>query len=273
MAKEQSIERQPFTVTSPITQRPDLLPTPPETREQYIDDADAGLVQEGNKLPESSEAGSVSKCPIRMLDERPPEEIAEYFETHKHEIPRSHEICIKRYQRNEQSIRELDARYGSLVNMIQGLGMKHQPLLHNKDGADAHAKPSDAVEKWANGHVHSPGAAGIASDEGADPEEREGYFDRPLKEVRVGESPSRPWGISVPAGPPKSEDDLPGERTPGPMSASKVTVPSKMGPGASNKQALDVVEDKPHVIFNGPVFIGYPPEEAAAFLKQSGMSK
>jgi hypothetical protein len=30
-------------------------------------------------------------------------------------------------------------------------------------------------------------------------EARTAHFDRPLKDIRVGESPSRPWGISVPA--------------------------------------------------------------------------
>ena len=29
-------------------------------------------------------------------------------------------------------------------------------------------------------------------------EERVSHFDRPMKDVRVGESPSRPWGIQVP---------------------------------------------------------------------------
>ena len=36
-------------------------------------------------------------CPIRFLDQHSPVEAATYFENHKHEIPRSHEICVKRY--------------------------------------------------------------------------------------------------------------------------------------------------------------------------------
>ena len=46
----------------------------------------------------------VSRCPIRYLDKHSPEEIAEYVERHKHEIPRSHAICVKRYQRDPQNM-------------------------------------------------------------------------------------------------------------------------------------------------------------------------
>lgn len=91
-------------------------------------------------------------------------------------------------------------------------------------------------------------------------EERESYFDRPLKEVGVGESPSRAWGISR-------------KHISGPTPELKSTLPSETDKGAFNKQALDVVESQPHVVFDGLVSIDYPLEEAVAFLKQSGIGK
>jgi len=172
--------------------------------------------------PTASVAGeSAGACPIRFLDQHSPEEVAEYFEKHKHEIPRSHEVCIKRYQSNEQSIRQLDAKYGSLVSMIQGLGAKHQPMLPEKgEGEDDEdeaiediqdepdSKHRDKVRKWATNvtnslrnsseEVNVDPTAGDTLDDPPDPDERVPHFDRPLKDVRVGESPSRPWGIQVP---------------------------------------------------------------------------
>ena len=128
---------------------------------------------------------------------------ARYFETHKHEIPRSHEICVKRYQRNEADIRKLDAKYGSLVNMIQGLGQKHQPMLPTKEegeSVEVEQVSNERVENWAK--AVSADGVGHEEDEHIvldDEEDRESRFDRPLKEIRVGESPSRPWGIHIPA--------------------------------------------------------------------------
>lgn len=155
--------------------------------------------------------GSAPLCPIRFLDQHSPEEVAQYFEKHKHELPRSHEICVKRYQSNEASIRELDQKYGSLVTMIQGLGQVHQPMLpetpeDEPDQNDAGANPNDRVERWATTVAGSlQGISGavdgnVEHDEAVDEEEedRQPHFDRPLKDVRVGESPSRPWGITVP---------------------------------------------------------------------------
>jgi hypothetical protein len=146
-------------------------------------------------------------CPIRFLDQHSPEEVAAYFELHKHELPRSHEICVKRYQSNEEQIRELDAKYGNIVSMIQGLGQKHVSLLPENLGDDHHDAEQDLddderasnekIRKWASTVYTGPDA----------PEEREGEeiederlprFDRPLRDVRLGESPSRPWGIQVP---------------------------------------------------------------------------
>lgn len=162
----------------------------------------AALYAETHVSAPPSASGS-NKCPIRFLDQHSPEEVARYFETHKHEIPRSHEVCVKRYQRNEEEIRKLDAKYGNLVSMLQGLGQKHQPMLPVKEDMDEYdeeSRPNERVESWAK----------AVSDEGADPaeiatspltepeDERDGRYERPLKEVRVGESPSRPWGITVP---------------------------------------------------------------------------
>lgn len=140
----------------------------------------------------------VSRCPIRFLDKHSPEEIAEYVERHKHEIPRSHAICVKRYQRDPQNMRQLDAKYGGLINMISGLSAKHQAFLPDRqtngdgDGHTSHTASTERVEKWAeNVDPVTPGPVD-------DDESRKGHFDRPLREVRVGESPSRPWGIPVP---------------------------------------------------------------------------
>lgn len=149
----------------------------------------------------------VSRCPIRYLDKHSPEEIAEYVEKHKHEIPRSHAICVKRYQRDPQNMRQLDAKYGGLINMISGLSAKHQAFLPQHqtngdgevevegedegEGKSTPSAPTERVEKWAeNVDPETPGPN--------DEDNRESRFDRPLREVRVGESPSRPWGIPVP---------------------------------------------------------------------------
>jgi len=110
---------------------------------------------------------------------------ARYFETHKHEIPRSHEICVKRYQRNEADIRKLDAKYGSLVNMIQGLGQKHQPMLPTKEeeeSLEVEQVSNERVENWAkavsaDGVGHEEEEDRIVPD---DQEDRESRFDRPL---------------------------------------------------------------------------------------------
>lgn len=156
-------------------------------------------------------AANGAQCPIRFMDKHSPEEIAHYVETHKHEIPRSHEVCVRRYQKNEEQIRKLDAKYGNLVNMIQDLSHLHKPMMpegeHEPEPEEEeHDRASTKrVENWAHA-VSSAGEAGDpdAVEEGDGPplehvgDDRESHFDRPLKEVRVGESPSRPWGISVP---------------------------------------------------------------------------
>lgn len=147
--------------------------------------------------PPASVQNSTIKCPIRFLNDHSPEEVAKYFENHKHEIPRSHEICVKRYQSNEESIRSLDAKYGNLVNMIQGLGMKHQPMLNMTDDEETDQKSIQKVKQWAENCVESS-SGHLEEEDGLESELRSGHFERPLQEVRLGESPSRPWGIQVP---------------------------------------------------------------------------
>ncbi|KAI9758596.1 MAG: hypothetical protein M4579_002972 [Chaenotheca gracillima] len=179
------------------------LRTKASTRRTLGDPIQAELGDDALSSPSQSAAGSGPKCPIRFLDQHSPEEVAQYFEKHKHEIPRSHEVCVKRYQTNTESIRQLDAKYGNLVSMIQGLGMKHQPLLGENE-VEAETSPeedrrtNERVEKWADrisGSLEDAEDNALSQPNDA---ERVGHFDRPLKEIRVGESPSRPWGISVP---------------------------------------------------------------------------
>lgn len=156
-----------------------------------------------HSAPPSANGSATAKCPIRYLDRHSPEEVAQYFETHKHEIPRSHEICVKRYQRNEEDIRKLDAKYGTVVSMLQGLAPIHQPMMPTSEDEQEEQEiiSNERVENWAT----SLTATGLNKiDEDDTPtamnqeDDRESRFDRPMKEVRLGESPSRPWGISVP---------------------------------------------------------------------------
>lgn len=150
------------------------------------------------------------QCPIRFMDKHSPEEIARYVETHKHELPRSHEVCLRRNQKNEEQIRKLDAKYGNLVSMIEDLSHLHAPMLPdaevNQEGHPTDRQSDRRVSDWAQ-NVSANVNDAIAAQEDAghdettlgDPDlDRQSRFDRPLKEVRVGESPSRPWGISVP---------------------------------------------------------------------------
>ncbi|CAG8366037.1 unnamed protein product [Penicillium salamii] len=150
--------------------------------------------------PSSKGACPVSRCPIRFLDQHSPEEIAEYVERHKHEIPRSHAICVNRYQKNPQNMRHLDAKYGGLTSMIAGLGVKHQAFLpecQNGEGNSSSSASTQRVERWAE-NVDPTTPAQSSQDTQNEDDNRQSHFDRPLREVRVGESPSRPWGISVP---------------------------------------------------------------------------
>ncbi|CAN9250449.1 unnamed protein product [Alternaria alternata] len=289
-------------------------------------------------------SGSAAVCPIRFLDQHNPEEVAKYFEKHKHELPRSHEVCITRFQSNQESIEQLDRKYGNLVNMIQGLGQKHQVWLpEDPDDAieeepeaelhlDTNAKADTKVQNWAS-------AVSASLNDGTPPPEEESeehaldetrtaHFDRdrPLKEVRVGESPSRPWGISIPAkytnaessssvgSVPTASPQLPldtgrpiGEtpqktgkcpidhrammgQTPQQPEVSHFGLPPQAQPRAPTthvppterppqpptpepQQPREPEGPKlvPQMVFNGPVFLGYPPEQLAILLQNSNL--
>jgi len=284
-----------------VTKRPDSLPTPPEMREEFITDPPRSIQQARTfSSPPPSATGSASKCPIRYLDERSPEDIARYFEIHKHEIPRSHEVCVKRYQSNEESIRQLDAKYGNLVSMIQGLGVKHKPLLPAKEEEECIAmerRSMEKVEKWADNVKTIPDNVSARSAGLNKEDDREGHFDRPLEDIKVGESPSRPWGIRVPIEEERASsaslspvhslrldhatkqsrkifEEVTGEDTaedtadisnkaetsyPSPPILEALTTPT---PAAKT--------DDPRMLFTGPVFIGYPLEQAAELIRQIG---
>jgi len=293
------------------------LPTPPHGKGSHtlVDPIEAEFHADAFSSPPPSATGSASKCPIRFLDQHSPEEVAKYFENHKHEIPRSHEICVKRYQSNAESIRQLDAKYGSLVSMIQGLGMKHQPLLpanHEADMGDGEVRPADRVGKWAEaiGETFEGREDGSVEQE---QEDRDGHFDRPLKDIRVGESPSRPWGISVPVagdaaiaafspqgnrnveehqfskerlpepisvkstgGCPfgydkKQSSQHPGSKPPAFVGPEPGTAGSRRPAQPDNNSGQQQPSSAPQMVFTGPVFIGYAPEQAMAFIQQLGM--
>ncbi|EAT86040.2 hypothetical protein SNOG_06209 [Parastagonospora nodorum SN15] len=147
--------------------------------------------------PSVAASGSAAVCPIRFLDQHDPEEVAKYFEKHKHELPRSHEVCITRFQSNQESIEQLDRKYGNLTNMIQGLGQKHQAWLPEEPEDAIEEEPeaqmvaggkADAkVEKWAKTvsaslHEGTPSVEEEPIDHGAD-ETRTAHFDRPMNEI------------------------------------------------------------------------------------------
>jgi hypothetical protein len=301
----------------------------------------------GNDLVSTSASasadGSAAVCPIRFLDQHAPEEVAKYFEKHKHELPRSHEVCINRFQSNAESIEQLDRKYGNLVSMIQGLGEKHQAWLPEDPDEDAEA-PEDGtkgdvkVEKWATAvtaslHDCTPGEE-EESPNHAVGEARTAHFDRPLKDIRVGESPSRPWGISIPpkytdaessssvgsaptASPPlpldmsrpigetpkkpglcpfghgakadesKVQDvgltDVKQARSPEPpvSSLEQPTEPEtharpepvRVEPNRSERNTSGAEAPKvvPQMVFNGPVFLGYPPDQLLTLLQNSNL--
>jgi len=316
--------------------RPDALPTPPGLKGFPSQDPIAAEFHTTNfASPPPSVTASASKCPIRFLDQHSPEEVAKYFENHKHEIPRSHEICVKRYQSNEQSIRQLDAKYGNLVSMIQGLGMKHQPMLVTKEEKEgdeeisvvAEQESMDKVAKWATTCSENVEDVPEVAPDGIS-ETRTSNFDRPLKDIRVGESPSRPWGIQVPsteglALSNNSEEEF--EAGPAPsigrsqaydrrlpeVSQVPETKPSRcpFGHGiskpesqagflehplplhggvtsrSSEKQSVSAQEpslevktdtvsrqEQPRMVFTGPVFIGYTPEQASSLMQAYNQS-
>lgn len=254
------------------------------------------------------------KCPIRYLDQHSPEEVAKYFQTHKHEIPRSHAVCISRYQQNDAKIRQLDAKYGNLQNMIQSLGVKHQQYLPAKETEEPVHRDSSrpavvAVEKWAENvsrrsddAVPPAPQSEVNGTEAKEDEERIPHFERPLREIRLGESPSRPWGISVPLAQETAASAIPSDKGIEPLSLDKPeedatadaegqekgekavagcpfdhAARSRDLPNGAPKGKDTGVEEvqvkepslRPQMIFNGPVFFGYSPEQATAMM-QSG---
>lgn len=293
-------------------------------------------------LDETGSQSAAAKCPIRYLDQHSPAEIATYLEKHKHELPRSHEVCVRRYQKNEEHIKKLDAKYGNLASMVEGLSRIHQPMLPEQDTrpqSEVERGPNDRVQDWA--HTVSATVTDdpdrTSRDNGEVDDERQSHFDRPLKEVRVGESPSRPWGISVPVPfsdgqssqgvprarpvspppapvhmppsvaraetplretgkcpfdhtkltpmvngatshkqeekesirspdmPPSSQSVAPGHHPlPAQTAPSSLPQPAFINPtGLPHSKAGDA----PQMVFTGPVFIGYPVEQAIQFLQ------
>lgn len=289
-----------------MAKRNNGIPTPPQNlvgNDPIAAEFHPELISQSSVAAPPSTTGTATKCPIRYLDQHSPEEVAKYFENHKHEIPRSHEICVKRYQKNSDSIRELDSKYGNLVSMIQGLGVKHQQYLPHKDGehnVDGGPSSSGAVQKWADevslrtgqSKQEMQSAPDVAVDD-----ERIGHFQRPLREIRVGESPSRPWGITVPV----ALDEAPSPPHPIGSAAAHLQEPPTAGPAdpeqkreksmpakcpfdhkAMKPPAQKIKHDadalptsqsqrsqssQPVMVFNGPVFFGYPADQAAATIK------
>jgi hypothetical protein len=177
-------------------------------RASFHDPISADMTGLRPKTADGSVEGSVPLCPIRFLEQHSPEEVAQYFEKHKHELPRSHETCIKRFQENDVALKNLDSKYSSMVFMLNDLGKKHAPLLpepddvavDDEDGDEMPANPASKVERWAQ-DVEEPDVdhdIGAEKNEIEVEEERKSRFDRSLKDVQLGESPSRPWGIHVP---------------------------------------------------------------------------
>ncbi|KAF7196294.1 hypothetical protein HII31_02361 [Pseudocercospora fuligena] len=285
------------------------------------------------------ENAEVGVCPIRFLDQHSPEEVATYFEKHKNELPRSHEVCILRYQSNEEQIKQLDAKYGNLVSMIQGLGQRHKEMLPEdpdpeEQDEERHddAVSDEKIRKWASSvSAQAPQAGDVDEDE---EEDRLPHFERPVREIRVGESPSRPWGISVPAryydkaeserssqpvqvnspaiqsakqqGPEIKADPKPAGKCPFDhkgLQAMGITRPQpaqpaqpasqEPGTGATKPEpapAAEPAKEKekakpqpetdasthkasaaPQIVINGPLFIGYSPEDAIRILRESGL--
>ena len=300
------------------------------------------MYEESMSQPPPSGTGA-SKCPIRFMDKHTPEEIAHYVETHKHELPRSHEVCLRRYQKSEDQMKKRDSKYGNIVSMIEGLSQLHQPMLPGEEqqplrqqrprSDDVDPASNDRVESWAQA-VAAPGASDANHEPPQDDADRQGHFDRPLKEVRVGESPSRPWGISVPVyeasphdgghplSPPPAPVRMPSPlhkarlppRPPGkcPFDDSKLAAlkelaaaakpeekavppphfaprspprappkarapaapppfaqPAFFSPDASKQGAGGA----PSMVFTGPVFIGYPMDQALHFMNHYGANQ
>lgn len=200
---------------------PDLTGTTADpTPHKSSDPICAAMAEEAIAVP----APAASQCPIRFLDKHSPEEVARYVETHKHEIPRSHEVCVRRYQKNEEQIRKLDAKYGNLVSMINDLGTLHQPMLPSAaaDDDDVDRISNQRVATWASAVMNSNPPSAEEPNQPLPPpsdDGRESHFNRPvLRDIRVGESPSRPWGISIPPAAAALQANPPPSPPPAPVS-------------------------------------------------------
>ena len=246
------------------------------TKRSAQDPIAAEAQSQGASSNPPSATGSAQKCPIRFLDRHTPEEVAVYFKNHQSEMPRSHEICVKRYQRNEEQIRELDNKYGDLVHMIQGLGQKHKPLLCTREEEEEPMTQDQAsnkkVEQWADDVSKEADSTKGDAAQGTD---RDGHFDRPLKEIRVGESPSRPWGISVP----QAQIAASAVSAQEPIFSQPLDLPTPSSPVPerieSTARSRELPSDKkqPQMLFTGPVFIGYPPEQVAYLQQNKDLDK
>ena len=154
-------------------------------------------------------------------------------------------------------------------------------------------------------------------------ETRTAQFDRPLNEVRLGESPSRPWGISIPAkytneessssvgsaptaspqlpletGRPIGEtsqkrgkcpfdhravDQMPAHQNSPPFppplpppasTAFRMPPPEQQAQPQAQAPQVKELESRrliPQMVFNGPVFLGYPPDQLVALLQNSNL--
>ena len=275
-----------------------------------------------NHRPSSPSASNdhCRRCPIRYMDQHTPEEVAEFVEKHKNELPRSHAVCVQRYQRDSLSMRKLDAKYGrSRSSMIRGLGEKHQAFLpgHSSNGGGVvgrsavedvsssdprQATPEEEEDREGLPLREVPRVGDEDEDDRhfqqevpmvvgeEDDTDREGHFQRPLREVRVGESPSRPWGIHVPADylavHDNDDDDNNNNnnllRQQQEEKRHEEVEPLKRhcpfhhhGPaaekGKKKDQAVNTNSSSSSVarpiVFNGPVFFGYSPEQTMAFLQ------
>lgn len=175
--------------------------------------------------------------------------------------------------------------------MIQGLGQKHQPMLHSKSGEEnvsqARTEQDGKVVEWAEeveGEERS--ILDIPSEPPDDVdgkvEERTSHFDRPLKEIRVGESPSRPWGISVPLGAHIPTSAASHHEKPGLVNEVNSNRPEPPTPPAGShnggdtkrpRKSAETGERQPSMLFTGPVFIGYAPDQIADIIQRAGLGK
>jgi hypothetical protein len=213
--------------------------------------------------------------------------------------------------------------------MIQGLGQKHQEYLPPEPEEDdqelgVEGKTDEQVQKWAK--AVSSSLQNATPDEADFPESgldevRTAHFDRPLKEIRVGESPSRPWGISIPAkytdaessssvgsaptaspvlpinttqpveDTPKKPSKCPfdhralgkpqeaepardhGIPTPMPQKQPRRAPSPEVVPEPNQRRPQSEASPKviPQMVFNGPVFLGYPPDQLITLLQNSNL--